>query len=103
MGARHAHRDPAIFRPGHGGAKGKLLVDGSPRFAAVGGDRRSDAEVVGFAIVAANDHTVKLVAECNRKSTGGFDACYNRRSADFPVPTSILGLKNSRSFGSAWH
>src|SRR5262249_12827566 len=30
VGARRAHRDPTVVRPGHGGAEGKALVDEMP-------------------------------------------------------------------------
>jgi hypothetical protein len=65
MGARRAHRDPTIFCPGHGRAKGKPFVEGSPCLAAVGGDRRGGADVVGFAIVAADDHAMIPISECD--------------------------------------
>src|SRR5438552_4182459 len=64
MGARRTNRDPTIFRPGHGRTKGKPVVDGGPRLAAVGGGRRGCAAVVGFTIVATDNHAVVLIAEC---------------------------------------
>src|SRR5438445_4174675 len=58
VGARRAYRDPTVFRPGHGGAEGKPLVEWGPRLAAIGGGRRGRADVVGLAIIAADDHAV---------------------------------------------
>src|SRR6202035_1878729 len=98
MGAGRAYHDPTISRPGHGGAKGKALVETRPRFAAVGSGRRGSTDVVGFAIVAADDHAVTLVAEGNRENTGGFAAGNDRRFAYLPVLTSILGMKDPRRF-----
>src|SRR5260370_11244555 len=100
MGATRTYRDPTIFRPGHGRAKGKLLVEGIPSFAAVGRDRRGCADLIGFAIVATDDHAVMLIAECNRENASGFDTSNDRRFANLPVSASILGMKDPRRFGS---
>src|SRR5947209_6709686 len=50
IGTGRPYRDPPIFRPRDARAKGKLSVDESPCFAAVGGDRCGRARVVGFTI-----------------------------------------------------
>src|SRR3954447_18227059 len=65
VGARRAYRDPTVFRPAHGGAEGKPLAERGPRHAPVGRDRRRRADVAGLAIIAADDHAVILVAECD--------------------------------------
>src|SRR4051812_34635453 len=101
MGARRAYRDPTIFHPGHGGAKGKPLVKERPGLAAVGGSSHGGTAVIGFAIIATDNHAEILIVEGNRENSGGCGASHDRRFAYLPVLTSILGMKNPRRFGSA--
>src|SRR5438128_5114976 len=63
VGTRRPYRDPVIFRPRDAGAKGKRSVEESPGFAAVGGDSRGRTGIVGFAIVAADDHAMIRIAK----------------------------------------
>src|ERR1019366_928942 len=77
------------------------LVEERPSFAAVGGGCRCCNDVVGFAIIAAGDHAVMLIAEGNRENTRGFGPSNDRRFAYLPVLTSILGMKDPRGFGRA--
>src|SRR5262245_45547757 len=101
MGSGRAHRDPTVFGPCHGGAIGKLVVDELQRLAAVGGARRGGTGVGRLAIVAADDHAMTAIAKGDREDAGGFDAGPDRRIADLPVLTAILGTKDARDFGAA--
>src|SRR5437764_171291 len=92
MGARRANRDPTIVRPGHGGAKGKSLVEWMPRFAAVGRDRRGGTGLLGLAIVAPDDHAVLRIAEGDRENARGFNTRQDRRFAHLPGLAPILGI-----------
>src|SRR5262249_46167821 len=65
MRAGCAHGNPTIFRPGDRGTKGKSLVEENPSLAAIGRERRRGADLIGFAIIAADDHAVPLFTEGN--------------------------------------
>ena len=89
VGTRGPYRYPPIFRPCDARAIGKRAVDESPRLAAVSGDRRGRAGLVGFAIIAADDHAMIPIAKCDRKNACRLGAGNNRRLANRPVLASI--------------
>src|SRR5262249_5312222 len=75
-------------------------VEESPGFAAVGGDSRGRIGVIGFAIVAADDHALIPIAKGDRKNASRGGAGNNRGLANRPVFASILGMQDPRRFGS---
>src|SRR5262249_20710819 len=101
VGAGGADRDPAVFRPGHGGAVGEPLLQRCPGLAAVGGDRRVYTKVLGLAVVPAHDHAVPLVGECDRENPGGLGAGDDRRIAHLPVFAPVPGMNPPGRLGPA--
>jgi hypothetical protein len=101
IGARRPHRNPTIFRPADSRAKGKPLVEQIPSLAAVGRDGRGCTAVMGFAIIAADDDAVMRIAEGNRENASGFEPSHDRRFANLPILTPVLGMKYARRFCSA--
>src|SRR5205823_6615588 len=93
--------DPPIFRPRNARTKWKRSVDESPCLAAVAGDGRGRAGVVGFAIVAADDYAMIPIAKSDRKNASRLGAGKNRRLASRPVAAAIVRMKDSRRFRSS--